>query len=115
MFDLHVLWMTGAAITVLLGLMGLISPTAVARLTGLGLPDALARSEVRATHGGFFLALGVIALASEERWVYLALGLAWVGAAIGRLVSVIADNSRSPKNLAGVAFEAAIGALLIVS
>lgn len=65
MFELHWLWMTGAGITVLLGLMGLISPVMVARFTGLGLPDALARSEVRATHGGFFLALGVIALASE--------------------------------------------------
>lgn len=114
MFDLHLLWMAGAGITVLLGLMGLISPAAAARFTGLGLPDALARSEVRATYGGFFLALGVVALASDERWVYLTLGLGWTGAAIGRLVSVIADNSRSPKNLAAVAFEAAIGALLIV-
>lgn len=56
----------------------------------------------------------MVALASDERWVYLTLGLGWTGAAIGRLVSVIADNSRSPKNLAAVAFEAAIGALLIV-
>jgi hypothetical protein len=111
---LHALWMIGAGITTLLGLMGLVSPVAVARLTGLGLPDALARSEVRATYGGFFLALGLVALASDERWVYLTLGLGWIGAAVGRLVSVIADGSRSPKNLAGVAFEAAIGALLVI-
>jgi hypothetical protein len=38
-------------------------------------------------------------------------GLAWLGAALGRVVSLLVDGHRTRKNLAGVAFEAVVGLL----
>lgn len=40
-------------------------------------------------------------------------GLVRHDAAAGRAISVVVDRSTSPKNLAGVAFEALVGALLL--
>ena len=41
-------------------------------------------------------------------------GIAWLGAAVGRAISVIVDRSTELKNLGGIVFEAVIGALMLV-
>jgi len=105
----------GSAATAGLGVMGLVRPRAAAAFTSIqpiGLPGV---SEIRATYGGFFLALGAFGLYAQASSVFVALGIAWLGAAAGRLVSVAVDESQTPRNFGGVVFESAIAALLLVS
>ncbi|MFM8412737.1 MAG: DUF4345 family protein [Alphaproteobacteria bacterium] len=103
----------GAAINVALGLNGLLRPDATADFTSIAPVGRIGTSEIRATYGGLFLALGSFALASGSPVAYRALGCAWLGAALGRVLSVVVDRSREPRNLGAVAFEAVIAALLL--
>lgn len=104
----------GAAVTAGLGGMGLLRPSAAAAFTSMAPVGRVGVSEIRATYGGFFLALGGYALLSQEPIAFVAAGLAWLGAAGGRLLSVVVDRSTEAKNLGGIVFEAAIGALLLL-
>lgn len=54
----HTLHLLGALLTATLGGLGLLRPTAAARLIGLEPTGRLGRSELRATYGGLFFALG---------------------------------------------------------
>lgn len=103
----------GAAITAGLGVMGLVRPAAAAAFTSMQPVGRIGVSEIRATYGGFFVLLGAYALASQEPIAFTAAGLAWLGAAGGRAVSVLVDRSTEPKNFGGIAFEAAIALLLL--
>ena len=103
----------GAGITLGLGLMGLLAPDRAARFTSMQPVGLVGRSEIRATYGGFFAALGLACLWSQAPEAFFAAGVAWVGAAAGRAFSVAIDASRSPKNLGGIAFELVIGVLLL--
>jgi len=107
--------LAGAAINVALGLNGLVRPYATADFTGVAPVGRTGLSEIRATYGGFFLALGLFVLASGSPVACRALGCGWLGAALGRLLSVVVDRSREPRNLGAVAFEAAIAALLLAA
>jgi len=111
-FDaLHIV---GACITFGLGLLGLVQPRAAARLTSITPRGETGLSEIRATYGGFFLLAGAYALWSLDPPALTLLGLAWIGAAIGRTVSIIADRSRDAKNFGSVVFEAGVGIMLLV-
>ena len=104
----------GAAITAGLGIMGLVRPSAAAAFTNLEPKGKIGVSEIRATYGGFFLALGGWALWTQAPMSFTVAGIAWLGAAAGRAIPVIADRSTEPKNLGGIVFEAVIGALMLV-
>lgn len=93
--------------------MGLLLPSKAASFANVQPIGTIGISEIRATYGGLFVALGLACAVTQHPGVFLAAGLAWVGAAVGRLVSVAVDGSRSPKNLGGIAFELAIGLLLL--
>lgn len=103
----------GASVTTGLGLMGLLAPDAAAKFTSVRPEGLIGRSEIRATYGGLFTALGVTCLAMPSPAAHAVAGTAWMGAAAGRMLSVVVDRSRSAKNLGGIAFEAAIGGLLL--
>jgi Domain of unknown function (DUF4345) len=104
----------GSLITLGLGLLGLVAPTRAASFVHMH-PDGLVGiSELRATYGGFFTALGALALLRQDPIVFQVLGLAWCGAALGRALSAVVDGSRSATNLGGILFEGGIGALLLV-
>ncbi|MCG8456761.1 MAG: DUF4345 family protein [Holophagales bacterium] len=103
----------GAAITTFLGGLGLFAPARAARLTSLSPVGPNGTSEIRATYGGLFAALGLSCLVSQWYPMYLAAGVAWVGAAVGRCWSVAVDRNFQPKNLGGIAFELGIGLLLL--
>lgn len=105
----------GALITAGLGVMGLLSPARAAAFTSIRPEGDVGVSEIRATYGGFFLALGGYALWSQNDFAFAVVGIAWLGAAAGRALSVVVDRSTSPKNIGGILFEAAIGALLVVA
>lgn len=103
----------GAVITALLGCLGLFTPDAVSRVVGVRPEGALGVAEVRATYGGFFLALGIGCLVSQSVTAFGLVGLAWCGAALARALSVLHDRVGSWKHLAGGLFEAGIGAALL--
>lgn len=105
--------LTGAAITVLLGLLGLFLPAKAAVFISLSPVGPVGRSELRATYGGFFLLLGLGCVFLYTPAAFLLVGLAWLGAAFGRLFSILIDRAASSKNFGGVVFEAGIGLLLI--
>ena len=71
----------GAAITLGLGLLGLLRPDAAAAFTSMQPVGLLGRAEIRATYGGFFAALGVVCLVAREPLAFAVVGIAWLGAA----------------------------------
>ncbi|KAI9030270.1 putative membrane protein [Hyaloraphidium curvatum] len=97
-----------------LGAMGLLSPHAAFAFVGVraAAPEGLA--EGRATYGGLFLFLELEAarqlLRGNASGARVA-GLAWVGAAVGRAVSLALDGAerRTKKNFGAVGFELVIG------
>lgn len=103
----------GAIVTLALGVLGLFAPTRASSFANVQPVGLIGRSEIRATYGGLFVALGAACLLTQAPGVFLAAGLAWVGAAIGRSFSVFIDSSRSARNLGGIVFELAIGLSLL--
>lgn len=97
-----------------LGLLGLVAPARAQRFVGLSPSAPEGTGETRATYGGFFLGLE---LAAGWAWwsgsltPMTVVAIAWLGAALGRVVSLLVDGHRTQKNLAGVAFEAVVGLL----
>lgn len=84
-----------AAFTVLLGLVRLFAPDIVLRLQRLQPvpehPEALAA--VRASMAGFYLGLGVTAIAFQQPFLFMALGFSWAFTAFGRLISILSDRN----------------------
>jgi hypothetical protein len=111
--EISALNVAGAAITAGMGLLGLLFPAAASTLTGVTGVTPAGRSEFRATYGGLFLALGLAPLLTGAPAFYALAGLCWIGAAIGRIVSIGLDRAAAPMNFGAVVYEAAIGALLI--
>jgi hypothetical protein len=110
----QILNIIGAIATIGMGCMGLFAPHAASRFTGLNASNKTAFAEFRATFGGMFVVMGLIPLITNEPLAYFMAGLVWLGAAVGRVVSIILDKGfNEPKNVGGVAFEAAFGLLLI--
>lgn len=109
----------GVLIGAVLGGLGLFAPRRALAFVGLTTASSEGLGEVRATYGGLFLVLelsaGYVWLGRHDTAAMLAVGLAWVGAAIGRSLSVVVDGGRTPKNIAGVAFEAVTGALHLLA
>lgn len=105
----------GATISVLAGCLGLLWPRGVSAVIGLQLPGRLGVSEFRATYGGLFIGAGVATLVLGSRDAAVVLGAAWAGAFIARALSVLVDRSRSKENAAGLAVEASVAALLLLS
>lgn len=98
-----------------LGLMGLLTPHRALRFVGLKAAAEEGLGEVRATYGGMFIALELVAaallLGRDDSAGMVVAGAAWLGAALGRVVSLVVDGRRTPKNAAAVLFEAGIGLL----
>ena len=105
----------GAAVTVMLGCLGLLFPKAVGRILGIELDRPLGISEFRATYGGFFLCLGIGCLLAQSVQVFTVVGAAWCAAALARMMSYAVDGSRTVHNLAGVGVEAGIGLAMLAA
>lgn len=104
----------GAAITAGFGLLGLIAPKRAADIVGLKALSKPGHSEFRATYGGLFLALGLAPFLMRDPAAFAIAGLAWLGAAGGRALSIRLDRAFSVKNVAAVGLEAVVGLLLLV-
>ena len=98
-----------AAITVGLGLLGLLAPGKAMRLVGIEANRPHGRLDVRATYGGLFLALGAFPLISGEPMAFQMLGVAWIGAGLARAVFTPIERVWEKENLVGIAIEVGLG------
>ena len=99
--------------TAAMGGLGLVAPALAAALVGLEARTLAGGSEFRATYGGLFLALGAAPLMLGEPLLYAAAALAWLGAGLGRRISIAIDRAANTRNWLAAAFETAVGAALI--
>ena len=104
----------GATITLALGLLGLVFPNRAAAFVGLQPVSPAGRSEFRATYGGLFAAAGLFPMITQLPSAYLLVSMCWLGAALGRVASIMIDRLGDTKNWQGVGFECGIGLLLLV-
>jgi hypothetical protein len=78
------------------------------------------KSEFRATYGGLFLAghalafWAILTAQSGAELAAAAVGAGWLGSGIGRIVSIALDKTGSGLNWFNVAFEAALGLMLLL-
>lgn len=103
-----------ALLTVGFGLFGFLAPRFTASVLDLRAePSTMGLSEMRASVGGLFVAVGAYCLWSGTPAAYAMLGIVYAGAAAGRFLSLILDSP--PKVKAGLYFvvEAGLAALLI--
>ena len=103
---------TSASITIIFGLICFFAPRLTYRIlrlrTAEGVPEAL--SESRATMAGFYLGVGLGAIALQQPFVWMVLGAGWAFTALGRLLSIFADRGNTAFNWGSLAFEIALAA-----
>lgn len=107
----------GAVVFIGFGLGFLAMPVQWAAVIDISLPSAMARTDLRATYGGFDLAFGVFLTLSAFRtaWIrpgLVALGLAAAGFGGGRLLGILLEGTASPLMLFYLAAEATFAALV---
>ena len=73
-------------------------PNVAAKLVNIEPIGLTGISEIRATYGGLFVGLGGVCLYSQSSTVFFAVGIAVLGAALGRGVCVLIDRSYAPKS-----------------
>jgi len=102
-----------------LGIAALVRPATLLGDFGLPAPSLDARNEVRAVYGGFPIAVAVLVMwsltgAAQASGILLALAVASLGMALGRLVSAAIDRSigRLPALFIGI--ELALAAMLAI-
>ena len=105
-----------AVLTIVFGAFGFVAPRWTASVLDLEPTNStMGLSEIRASTGGLFVALGIAALLIGTPWAYGMMGVAYSGAAIGRAVSMVIDSPPQPKALIYFAFEAIFAIWLIYS
>ncbi|HEX7000221.1 MAG TPA: DUF4345 domain-containing protein [Trueperaceae bacterium] len=115
-----------AGVVILTGLLGLVNPLLAVRLYGLEVIEPRGISQVRASFGGLYLALGGMLLwaATPRASVagnasgrpYLRAAALLVGCvAAGRVLSIVIDATVTPLNLLFLAFELAVCVLSLLA
>jgi hypothetical protein len=109
-----------AGLTLLLGLLSLFNPLLSARLIGVELLAPRGLSEIRATYGALFVAMGAAMLwaAPGDRrtsaWLRLP-GMLWVAAALGRILSMSLDGAVTIGNILILVFELLVGLMALAA
>jgi len=111
---LQILQIIVALATILTGLFALLRPLAVQGFTGLRAEGGRGVTEIRAVLGGFFIALGLAPLLLNEPAAYRMLGIAYVGVAAVRAVSILLDRSFERSNLISLVVEVVAGVVLVL-
>ncbi len=119
---LALLWTSILAcfVSLCLGLYGLFFPKRALKLVGLALdperPEGI--SEVRATYGGFFAGVSLMALLTlvlyDNPFIAVGLGAGWLMAGFARVASVLFDRATFKANIGGIVAEFLIAAFLIM-
>lgn len=63
--------------------------------------------------GGLFAAMGVTCLLLQSDLIFWAIGIAWLGAALGRIWSLVIDRNFDRMKLRGIVMESAIAVPLM--
>ncbi len=109
-----ILTLVATLLTIVFGLFGFVAPRYTAAALDLA-PTAstMGLSEMRASVGGLFVVAGLAALWLDEPLAYAMIGFAFVGAALGRVLSLIFDRPPIAKVLLFGGIEAALAAVLL--
>jgi hypothetical protein len=104
-----VLLRLGALVMAIVGIGFLAVPVDWAAIVDIQLPTATARTDLRATYGGFDLAIGVYLwlCSRREDWIrpgLVALGLAAAGFGGGRVLGMLLEGAASPSMSALAAY-----------
>lgn len=103
-----------ALLTIAFGAFGFLAPRYTAGALDLEpTKSTMGLSELRAGSGGLFVAVGLWCLFTGDPYAYFMLGVAYVGAGAGRVMSIIFDAPPIKKALLFLAFEWPPAALLI--
>ena len=112
---LQLLKIISALATIGVGVFSLIRPRQVLGFTGLQSPGSRGISEIRAILGGLFIALGLAPLLLNDPVAYQMLGIANVGIAAARAISMfVLDNAVTQSNSTSLVFEVAFAVILLV-
>jgi len=102
-----------ALATTLIGLYALFRPDAIQGFTGLSIPAARGRVEMRSIFGGAFIAMGALPFLLGSAG-FQSLGMIYLGIGIARAISTIVDRSTEISNLASLVIEIIFGVLLLL-
>ena len=104
-----------SVLTIGFGLFGFLAPRYTAAALDLSpMASTMGLSEMRASVGGLFVVAGIAALVLNAPMAYAMLGFAYVGAALGRALSVMFDKPPLRKVLLFGGIEAVLAAVLLV-
>ncbi len=105
-----------ALMTIVFGGFGFLAPRFTASALDLEIGQSnMGLSEMRASVGGLFVAVGVFCLYSSLPMAYAMLGIAYAGAALGRLISIALDRPPYKKAALYFALEAGPAAYLLLA
>ena len=110
----QILQIIAALATILTGLVSLLKPESVTGFTGLRPEGGRGITEIRAILGGFFVALGAAPLFLNSPVAYLMLGIAYLGVALVRAVSMFTDKSVVQSNVISLVVEIIFGIILVL-
>jgi len=105
-----------ALLTIVLGMMGWLAPRwTMQQLDMQAGPTNMAYTEVSAVSGCLFVGMGLGAILLNEPMAWVVLGLAYGGAAVGRVTSILRDNAASRQSWTFFGCEAGLAAWLILA
>lgn len=103
-------------LTIVLGMMGWLAPRwTMQQLDMQAGPTNMAYTEVSAVSGCLFVGMGLGAMILNEPLAWVVLGLAYAGAATGRVTSILRDNAASRQSWTFFGCEAALAAWLMIA
>jgi len=104
-----------ALITIMLGCFGFLAPRYTMGALHLQTDgNTMGLSEIRASVGCLFVAMGIGCIHLNEPMAFFMLGVAYIGAAAGRFVSLVVDRPPFTKAFIYFAVEAVLAATLVV-
>ncbi len=102
--------------TIVLGMLGWLAPRwTMQQLDIQSGPSNMAYTEVSAVSGCLFVGMGLGAIMINEPLAWVILGLAYGGAAIGRVTSIFRDNAASRQSWTFFGVEAGLAAWLVLA
>lgn len=105
-----------ALLTVAFGLFGFLAPRYTASALDLAPTEStMGLSEMRASVGGLFVVAGIAAIWINAPLAYAMIGFAFVGAALGRCLSLLLDNPPRTKVMVFGGIEAALALWFIAA
>ncbi|WP_293447026.1 DUF4345 family protein [Planktotalea sp.] len=105
-----------ALMTIAFGAFGFLAPRFTASALDLKIGDTnMGLSEMRASVGGLFVAIGLFAIWTGLPMAYAMIGVAYAGAATGRLISIVIDKLPFKKAMLYFSLEAGPAAYLLLA